>query len=98
MLIGAEQPERNLLIRRPLDPTRRRHPHAIRVKQKPRHHRRMIRWLPAARAIISTVNRAKVQLLDHLTDNMRQVVFRQPIAKRERKQKLLIGVIRTESR
>ena len=48
------------------------------------HHPRMVRWLAALFFLVYRLDCTQIQLLHHVGDEIRQVIFRQPVAQARR--------------
>jgi hypothetical protein len=58
------------------DPPGTEHTHAIAVNQQLRHHSRRLATLLAA---VHLIHRRKIELIDHVADDIRQMILRQPL-------------------
>jgi len=94
MVVGGDEAERHAVIGRPLQLAARKHARRIAVNQKAEQHRRTI-GLRAGAAIIPA-HRAKVEPVDHLHDEARQMPLRNPFVHGRRQQKSGVPVNRAE--
>src|ERR1700735_5075449 len=54
------------------------------VNQDLGHHPRMVRWLTALFFLVYRLDGTQIQLFHHVRDEIRQVIFRQPVAQARR--------------
>jgi len=95
-LIGRHHPERHVLDTATLDPAARLLPDAVRIQPHGHHHRRGICRRPPAIETIRLVEPGQIELVDHVDDEPRQVILRQPLGHARRHQELLIAIDRPE--
>jgi len=72
------------------DLARRKHPHAVRIQQQHQHHPRVERRLAAFFAVVVIHDRRDVNLFRDFQQEVDQMILRQPIVRRRRKQVILI--------
>ena len=85
MLVRRDEAERHRIIGRPLQLAARKHPRRIAINQNAQQHLRVIRRRTGA--AIAAAHRPKVQPLDHLHNEPRQMLLRKPLVHRRRQQK-----------
>src|SRR5271155_2502298 len=91
MLVGRQIAKRHVVVSSLLDLARTRDSDAITVKQQPRHQHRMVRRQPSPiPPFIAAVNRRQIQFVHYVSYESCQVILRQPVLQRRRKQKWLI--------
>ncbi len=91
MLVSRQIAERHVLVGRPLDPPRTRHPSRVAINQHPHHHPRIIGRQPApVSRLVGRIHRRQIQRLHHVRYKPRQMALGQPILQRRRQQ---IGLI-----
>ena len=71
------------------------HSHAVAVYQDLHHQPGMKRWIPALLLLVVALNRAQVQLIHYIADEIGQVPFRQPVSQARGKQQILFRKIGT---
>ena len=94
MIVGGDEAERNAVIGRPLELATRKNARRVAVDQQSKQHRGMIRR--RAGAAIIPAHRSKIEAVDHLDHETRQMALRQPLVDRGRKQKSGLPVNRAE--
>src|ERR1700687_3010206 len=85
----------HVLAQTPLDAPRTEHPHAIPVHQHLGHHSRIVGRLPARFVSIHRIQRRQVQMVDHIADEVDQMILGQPFTQARGKQKPLFWKVRT---
>jgi hypothetical protein len=70
----CDTPPRRRMIRRELNTA-----DAIAVNQQLRHHPRVVRRLAALLTAVHLIHRRKIELIDHVADDTRQMILRQPL-------------------
>ena len=68
------------------DLPRGKHARAVSIEQQNEHHSRMKRRLPAVVAAVVLNDRRKIDLSGHIQQKVNQMIFRQPVPRRRRKQ------------
>jgi hypothetical protein len=94
MIVGGDEAERHAVIGRPLELATRKNARRVAVDQQSKQHRGMVRR--RAGAPIIPAHRPKIEAVDHLNHEARQMPLRQPIVHRGRKQKAGLPVNRPE--
>ena len=94
MIVGRDEAKRHRIIGRPLQLAARKHPRRIAVNQNAEKHARMIGR--RSRTAITPAHRAKVEPVDHLHNEARQMFLRQPLVHRRRQQKSGLSINRPE--
>src|SRR5271167_3776737 len=84
-----------VLAQTPLDAPRAEHPHAIPIHQHLGHHPRIVGRLPALLVPIRRIQRRQVQMVDHIADEVDQMILGQPFTQARRKQKPLFWKVPT---
>lgn len=85
------QPKGNFLARRLLA-------HAVGIHQKLGHHRQMVGGLSTLVALlVFGEDQAQIQLIHHVADKQRQMLFGKPVPKRGGQQKQLIWIVGFEA-
>ena len=95
LVSGSKNSEGYILNEPFLDLPRRKHSDTIGIDQYLRHHSRMVRRLAAVVFFVNRFYFREIQLVDHITDKVNQVVLGKPITKAWRQQKHLIWTVRT---
>ena len=96
MLVGGEHAEGDRLVRGAFDLARAAHADAMPVREKLRHHHRVIRRVAAPAVVVRVEDRGQVQRLYRLAHEVRQMALGEPVVQARRHQRRLVGVIRTE--
>src|SRR5450759_1260827 len=94
MIVGRDKTERHRVIRRPLQLAARKHARRITVNKNAQQHSRMIRR--RSRAAITAAHRAKVEPLDHIHNETRQMLLWKPLVHGWRKQKSSLSINRAK--
>src|SRR5258708_23460221 len=95
LILRRQHPERNVLHQSSLDPPRTEYTPAVPIHQHLRHHVGVIGRLASLFRAIHCIHRRKIQVVDHITDEVSQVVLRQPLAEARRQQQFLIRIVRS---
>lgn len=93
-IAGAEHTECDILVQLPGDLARREYATGIRVQQHLDHHRRMKRLIARPAAGVAGVERAQIERVNRIADEIRQMAFGKPVLQCMQQQKLLLGIIR----
>ena len=94
MIVSRNEAERHRVIGRPLQLAARKYARRIAVNQNAQKHSRMIRR--GSRAAITAAHCAKVEPVDHLHHEARQMLLRQPLVNRRRQQEPGLPIDRAE--
>ncbi len=89
----CQHPERQVLVQPALDLARAEHPGGVAVHQNLDHHRRMEGLVARSATLIARVERAQVQRVNRVVDEVSQVARRQPVLRRRRQQHHLVRLI-----
>lgn len=87
--VRRDDPERDVLDTRALDPARRALPTRVRVHQQRDHHRRIVRGATLPITAIHARERVEIHPSDDVEDEPDEVVGRQPLPQARRQQLLL---------
>ena len=95
--IGADHPERDVLLAAPLDPARGALPDRVGVQQQRDHHPRIVRRTAMPVGTVIGVHRAEIDLLDRVEHKPRQMPLGQPVAQARRHQPRLLAITRQKA-
>ena len=80
MLISRQIAKRHIVVGGLLNASRARLANRVAVQQQPRQHLRMIgRQAAPVLAIIAIIDLAQIEVMDHIRNKAREMIFRQPI-------------------
>ena len=94
MIVSRYEAERHRVIGRPLQLAARKYARRIAINKNAQQHSRMIRR--RSRAAITAAHRAKVEPLDHIHNETRQMLLRKPLVHGWRKQKPSLSINRAK--
>jgi hypothetical protein len=95
-LVGGDHPARDVVLAGPLDRSRGPGPARVGVEQHRHHHRRIKRRATVPIGAIGAIERRQIHPGDHVDDEPREVILRQPLANIRRQQKRLVTIARDE--
>jgi hypothetical protein len=92
MLVRAQQPHRDILVREPLDAPAAEGARRVAVDEQPEHHRGRV--LLAAGAAVVDARRAQVQQPNRIHDEVDQMILRHPVAqiRRQEHRRVVVNV------
>jgi hypothetical protein len=90
--VRSDDPRSDVLDTAPLDLPRRAHPDRIAEHQQRHHQRRIVRRTALPVSAIGAIERRQIKLADDIEHEPRQVLGRQPVTNRRRKQELLLAI------
>jgi hypothetical protein len=93
-LVHRQYPIRHVLDQAPLDPPGGPLACAVGIQQHPQHHHRVIHRTTTTISTIGGIEPRHIQLRDHIKNEERQMIFRQPIFHRRWHQEQLIQIAR----
>ena len=96
VVVGRQHPEGDVLVEPLGHAPGRHHPGAVPVEQHLHHHPGMIGRAAPLLTLVAGGDGREVQLVQHVVDEISQMVLGQPLLQSRRQQQLLVGIVGTE--